>query len=375
MKVGWLYPHREKCGITTYSQDYSAAIDSLLVIMPLDPIRWLYDRRPFLADINSCDLLHIQYDTSAFMFHDHDFYLPLLRAVKIPIVVTLHEVYQTDFGVFPRTAIKGPLKWLKLIKYDIRHPVQTAANRHYAKSFCSHKILVHHEFHRTILLSRGIPAGIIRVLPHPVKISTAPHRFTFSKKPYLALSALGFINPTYNFDLLFAVLEQCPLSWTFTWIGGIRSPDHKPLYENIKKRIAANGWQQRFHITNWVSCEQQEYFLKTVDFVLAFFLSRSSSGSIARAMGAYKPILATPHPLINELVTSGMHHFINNRAFSPLLVTPPDPVAINKTLADVQNCNTRQKNLFMGLHTYVQATNYPQMALRLIDVYREFGIL
>lgn len=375
MKVGWLYPHREKCGITTYSQDYCAAIDSLLVIMPLDPMRWLYDRRPFLADINSCDLLHIQYDTSAFIFRNHDFYFPLLRAVKVPIVVTLHEVHHSDYNVFPRTAITGPLKWLKLITYDFRHPVVTAANRHCANSFCAQKILVHHEFHRTILLSRGVPAGIIRVLPHPVKISTAPRQFTLSKKPHLRLGALGFINPTYNFDLLFAVLEQCSLSWTFTWIGGVRTPDQQPLYEQIKKRIAANGWQQRFHITNWVSSEQQEYFLKTVDFVLAFFLSRSSSGSIARAMGAYKPILATAHPLVDELANGSMHHFSNNHAFAPLLVTPPDPATINNTLATVQSCSTQQKNLFMGLHAYVQATSYPQMALRLIDVYREFGIL
>lgn len=367
MNIGWIYPHRRRCGITQYSLDYMNALRKAVNIIDIDPRWWIIDRKRFMSAIKNCDALHLQYDTVAFMDRSRDFYGAMLLWVKVPIIVTLHEVYDEDPAVFPRSRLGGPfpLMQLKRIVWDLRHPVQRAFERQLRLRFGARRILVHHRYHNAILENKGIPGPLLKVIPHPVKQSAALRPFGFPDLPRVNIAVPGFINPAYNYDLLFDVLEKLCRPWTFTWIGGIRVDVHHPLMESLTARVSRLGWQDRFRFTGWVDENEMTSLLASVDCVLALFTKRSSSGSLARALGAFKPVIAADLPLVSEIVSGDPAS-----EEPPLLVAPPEAEAvvgrIERLLTDID----LQHRLYRGLSRYVEETSFERSAPKLLDLYR-----
>jgi hypothetical protein len=69
----------------------------------------------------------------------------------------------------------------------------------------------------------------------------------------------------------------------------------------LEQEIAGRGWSDKFVITGWVGNERRNELLRAAHFICAFFSHRSSSGSIASALGMKKIIFATDIPLTREL--------------------------------------------------------------------------
>ncbi len=372
MKVGWIYPHRERCGITRYSLDYIAALADAATIVDIDPQWWISDRRRFFPALYSCDLLHIQYDTAAFMNGRRDFFGPMMRHAMVPAIVTLHEVYDEDPAAFPRSRLTGrflPLR-LKQAVWDLRHPVQRAFERHVRRRFGARHLLVHQQYHADILIRKGIPEGLPKVFPHPVKRSAPVAAFSFSDLPHINLGVPGFINPSYDYDLLFSVLERLNRSWTFTWIGGIRTHEQQPLLDSLTARIARRNWQDRFHITGWISEEEMSSRLASIDLVPALFKTRSSSGSLARALGAGKPVIATDLPLTREIASFAIGITSAEPAPQPLLLSPADAGTIVDRIERLIVDRDYQKALSAALTAYCDAVSFETMAQKLIALYR-----
>jgi glycosyltransferase involved in cell wall biosynthesis len=362
VKIAWIFPQTERCGIALYSQSYLKHLDAKAAIERFDPHAFINDRKSFLSKINACDIVHIQYETSFFLNRNTDFYPRLCASIRRPIVVSLHEVYRQFPGVFPREDLTGDgmILRIKQFLYDRRHPVQTAWRKYLQTRFFGKQVIVHYEFQKEILCSLGIPKDKVLIVPHPVD--------TLSNDPPLSsrgpasgpahLASLGFINPNFNYDLLFDSLKLIDLPWRFTWVGGIRRGEDQALLDKLRSEIQTRGWDDRFRITGWVDSRERDGLLASADAVCALFSARSSSGSLLTCLAAGRLVVATPLPLTRELLREGVLH---------LVPATPEGVA-GGIRALISNTKLRE-TIHANVVRYQKETSYEKMSDRLFEIY------
>jgi glycosyltransferase involved in cell wall biosynthesis len=369
MNIGWIYPHRVRCGIAGYARDYADVLNGHVSIIDIDPQWWFSDRNRFRRSIAGCDIVHIQYDTAVFMNNRRDFFGAMTRSIAVPIVVSLHEVYEEDPSVYPRSRLHGafPLLQLRRLVWDARHPVQRAYTRHRARAFFADVLLVHHQYHRELLTGAGCASLPIRVIALPVKQYAGKRNTDPFGRGTLNLGAFGFINPLFDYDLLFDSLRLINRQWTFTWIGGIRTEQHLPLLDDLHRRIADEQWSDRFSISGWVTDDELPIRLNELHIAFALFTNRSSSASLARLFGTGKTVIATDIPLTRELFVA------NDAAGSPppLLLTDSTPRAVADAVERLCSDTALQATLRRGLDAYGTSRSFETMTRQLLDVYRE----
>jgi glycosyltransferase involved in cell wall biosynthesis len=368
MIVGWLFPDRERCGIAIYSRNYISALEKHCDIKSVNSDLWLDNPVKFSEELNSCDLIHIQYEPSFFSKRNHDYYTTLLRRLKRPLIVSLHEVYRQFPGVYPRDQIRGGLITSSIKKwyYDFRHPLQTAYTKHVSSGFGASQLLVHHQFQKRIL-EKKVPQNCrICVIPHPVMKVERSTLINRSPEGPLKLGTTGFINPEFNYPLLYETLEKLKCEWKFFWIGGLRIPEHRNLLDSIKQEIDRRDWTQKFIITDWVSDETQNYLLEKIDIYCAFFKNRSSSGSLARAMGACRCIIATESEIVHEINAMGENNCITAiDAEGTLIAQKIDSLSRDTKTSLMQ---------LEALNDYSIAFDFDSIALRLIQLYKSIAL-
>lgn len=368
MTAGWIYPHRNACGITRYSREYIETLRSDgMTVVEIDPLLLITNKPLFLSKVTLCDIIHVQYDTRSFTIRNRDFYLKMVERIGCPIIVTLHEVYEEDPFAFPRSAISGflPAKLLRRLIWHVRHPLQNAHRRHLRNGFGAAGLIVHHYYHIGILNKCGCPRLPVCVLPHPV-ISIAPSAlFRLTSLPEIHLGAVGSINPAFNYDLLFSVLERIKRPWTFTWIGGAKNTDQRLLLESIRAHVNNMGWSDRFLVTGVLSEEQMTKYLFKIDVALALFIHRSTSGSIARIIGACKPVVASDITLVREICDASPDE-------PPLLMVKPEPDSVTNAIENFITDPLLQKRLLEGMEKYRIKASYHSLVPMLRTFYRGY---
>jgi glycosyltransferase involved in cell wall biosynthesis len=362
MKIAWIFPDRERCGISLYAREYLRALAPLADVEPYDCRSCFQSVNDCAAAVNRCDVIHLQYETSFFQHAKNDPLRELFSRCAKPVVVSLHEVYEWFPGVFPRERItgRGIVLKCKQLLYDLRHPYQTLYARHAASSFHARLVLVHARYHRDILISHGVNSNAITVLPHPVKPAVRSSSRPFMEKGVLRLGSHGFINPAYDYTLLFDALKRITIPWHFTWIGGVRREEDRPLFDSLNKTIALNGWQGKISFTGWVAEDTRDRLLGEMDLYLALYSARSSSGSLATALGTQKCVIATDLPYTRELAGYAPIYLINKNSGESTAATI-------RHLVSSQN---EREQLLCRIPQYISEYSYSAMAARLLDLYR-----
>ncbi len=362
MVIGWLFPDRERCGIAIYSRNYCSALNIHCQILTVNSDHLLDGSSYPYEQLEQCDCIHIQYETSFFLKNGSDCYFNILKRLHKPLMVSLHEVYDQFPGVFPRDKIRDGtiLSPIKKWWYDKRHPYQTAYQRHLHEGFGASRLIVHHEFQKAILESKVPSSCRIVVLPMPIYQDTQV--FQSEKTKTLVLGTTGFINPEFDYDLLFITLANLKTDWIFTWIGGVRTPEYQHLLDTINREINSRNWSERFRITGWVSLEDQSRFLSGIDIYLALFKNRSSSASIARALGARKLIIATDNPIVTEINDSTGTDIIK--------VTRSERDALIDAIGSMSNNNAEISRYYRNIDQYVAKYNFNLMAHSMFDIYK-----
>lgn len=366
MKIAWLFPVEQKCGISFYSQEYIHSLKEFNKIETFDVYSCLQDINSSAKRLNAFDIIHIQYETSFFLNRNKRGYDLLCSKITKPIVVSLHEVYENFPGVFPRSKItgKGIFRKIKENIYDTRHPFQTLYNRHLSDGFYADTILVHACFQKDILVKKGLQKDIIDIVPMPVK---EPVVRKYGGKPKatmpqktLNLSTLGFINPNYDYQLLFNVLDKLEKSWHFTWIGGIRREEDSFILKYIKREVSSRNWENKFTITGWVTGNKRDELLDQTDIYLALFSARSSSLSVATALGARRIIIATALPLFREIIEN-----------TPVLcITSSDSNSVNENIDRIVKDSSLQKMYLYAIDNYIKQHSYRRMSKKITEIYR-----
>lgn len=367
MKIAWLFPVNQKCGISFYSLEYVKALGEFVEIETIDIQECLNSIKQYANRLNSFDIIHIQYETSLFLKGNYDSYKQLCNLITKSIVVSLHEVYENFPGVFPRSEIRGKnfVRKLKENIYDIRHPFQTLYNQHLSNSFHADKILVHANFQKDILIKKGIHKDIIEIIPMPIKEIkdiqpvAKPQQDTQNNNEF-NLSTLGFINLNYDYQLLFDVLDKLEIPWLFTWIGGTRREEDSSILNSIKQEISRRGWDNKFTITGWVMDEKRNELLAGTDIYLALFSARSSSLSLATALGARRIIIATTLPFSREIVKN-----------APIIcITPSDSSSVIENIDRITKNNSLQNTYLNAIDEYIKQHSYRAMSKKLTEIYK-----
>jgi len=182
-----------------------------------------------------------------------------------------------------------------------------------------------------------------------------------SERSALSLGATGFINPNYDYDLLFAALERLERAWHFSWIGGVRRVEDEQLADALRRRIAQRGWNDRFEITGWVSDEEQMKRCAALDMFLALFKHRSSSSSLMIAFAARLPVVGLPHPLFHEL----------NREKELVCIAEGGADAVARCIAELAGDEKRRRRLVAEVSAYAERHSFKQMSQRVFVLYQK----
>jgi len=361
MKIAWIFPQNKLCGISLYSQKYVKALRLNVPVECLGPLDYCNNKKALLEAIKSCQICHIQYETSFFLLKNKDFFLSMCSEIKRPIIVTLHEVYKQFPDVFPRDKIKGNFitKPIKEYVYDQRHPFAMAFARHVSKGFHADKIIVHAQFQKDILIEKGLTAAAIDVLPIPVQLIDNKKQNEWKNGQVLYLASTGFINSSYDYDLLFKTLDLLEMPWKFTWIGGVRRPEDQGLLEAIQSDVVKRGWANRFTITGEVSDEKRDAMLSDAHIYCAFFKHKSSSESLATAIGARLLIIVTKLPLTEEMTSE----------FPAMHLVDNDPESVAASIKKINSDGQVRKSLFNACEKYSHKYSYENMAKEMVSKY------
>jgi glycosyltransferase involved in cell wall biosynthesis len=363
MKVGWIAPLHKKCGIAFYAERYAEALSSYCTVIKLDPEDFVRSGTDFLSALTGCSCVHIQYETSFFLHGRADFYPDLCGRIGLKKIVTLHELYRTVPGVFPREDILGawPLKAIKRMAWDVRHPHWAAFARHQAAQFHADAVIVHSNFQKEILSDKRFDPDKIVVIPLPIRKSAAAEVFKVNVIRPAVLGATGFINPAYDYELLFRVLEAMTTEWRFIWVGGVRRDEDRRLLRWIEHEIDARGWRDRFTITGWVPDDERDRLLKGMHVFCAFFKERSSSESLGDAIAARTPVIACRIPLTEEISRYG-----------PVLVlAPSEPEAIALTILKTISDKALLQKIEQAQANYSETNSPANCARSLVALYEK----
>jgi glycosyltransferase involved in cell wall biosynthesis len=364
MKVCSVYPRTQHCGIALYGRNYQQAVHPLVSTthhLPTETL--LRSTSEALKECREYDVVDVQYETGLYLRGSQDRYLPFVQRSTKPLIVSLHEVWKEFPWVYPRSSLgdHGVLALLRKWLYDQRHPAVKNYRNHCAHHFGAARILVHWDYQKQILCEAGIEDHRIRSLPHPVPLpALGVEQPSFTDGP-LRLAGLGYFNPAYNYTLLLDTLQQLNYPWQFTWIGGSHTPAARSIELQFRREIEARGIGSSIKITGLVDGSTRDRHLNDCHCILALFHYRSSSGSIATAIGSERCIIATEIPLTREL----------QQRFGTVAIAESTPHQVSRAIEQLVNDSAQRRTLIESCSRFKTQWSYDAAALHLCALYNE----
>jgi glycosyltransferase involved in cell wall biosynthesis len=259
---------------------FSSLIDHYLSIKKINP-----------------DVIHIQFTTELYPKFFFLIFLLLLKTLKIPLIITQHEVnIEKRFFQIRTLFYEKPL--YKLV--DV--------------------IIIHSEFARNQLRLKGVAGNHIMTLPHGVHFSPSVDKFhsrdmiEIDHKAKVVLF-LGFILPhkgiEYVITALPNIIQRFPKT-LFIVAGETKDVDY---LRTLKKLVEERALHKNVKFTGYVPEDQLNTYLSSADVVVLPYSSITQSGILPLAVGAGIPVVASAVGGLKEVLKK---HFVG------LLVPPTD---------------------------------------------------
>jgi glycosyltransferase involved in cell wall biosynthesis len=131
--------------------------------------------------------------------------------------------------------------------------------------------------------------------------------------------------------------------------------------EKLQKEIGRRNWLDRFAITGTVSKEKRDELLSKTHIYCAFFKYKSSSESLATAIGGRTMILATSLPLMREM----------SENFPIMIIAPSEPSEMAKAIRRMATEKALQESLGKALARYCNEYKRERTAGRLVSFYEK----
>lgn len=306
-----------QCGIATFSKDLRDALDDALKpgavkVLAMDdhPESYDYPSEVFfqipqhkqsaylpaadMLNVNQIDVCSIQHEYGIYGGNDGSHLLEFARDLRMPIVTTLHTVLP-DPSPGQRTVLR------ELIKVSDRTVVM---------SRCAEQMLVD---------IYGAKPGRVAYIPHGIPdmamVDPEPFKRKFNVGGRKVILTFGLLSPGKGIEVVLRALpkivERHPDA-VYIILGAthphiVRREGH--AYRHSLERLVEElgmGNNVLFH-NRYVSLEELCSYINAADVYVTPYpnLQQITSGTLAYAMGAGKPVVSTPYLYAKEMLSDG----------------------------------------------------------------------
>ena len=304
------------CGIATYCGNLVAALDGRGVrsdVYPLAPHLWrsliARDVAELQADIaaqaSRYDLVHIQHEHGLFghavsykaAARNYGTILRLIRATGRPVVTTFHTDPLCSSPASRRLSLADAVRTLGR---------RMAWRKHVSRSFGPRlgrsAAIAHTPATRRSLVKRGIPAEVVRIIPHGCLPQRDLRLDSLSAKRRLGLPAssvlltmFGFVGGYKGHDIAVRALAKMPNQFHLAICGGAHPESQDRAFSSVIRLVKKLGLEHRVMITGWLPEESADLYAAATDICLAPYLDAtlSASGAITWALASGRPIVAS----------------------------------------------------------------------------------
>jgi glycosyltransferase involved in cell wall biosynthesis len=376
------YPHRE-CGIATFTQDLTLAIDNkfnpaiksrIIALNDQSTSIYNYNNRVFgeitateienyvnlAREINTrsdVKIVNIQHEFGLFGGSWGDYLIPFLQVIEKPVVVTFHSV------------LSGP-------EEELRNIVRSIAEK-------SAALVVMNKLSETILLKEyGIPKEKVVMIPHGIpQASFEPSdkfKLEHGFEGKIVLSTFGLLSPNkgiqYAIRALPEVVKKYP-NVIYLVLGATHPNIRKEkgeIYRNaLNVEVEKLGLKDHVKFYNkYLTIEEIISYLKATDIYISPTVDpdQSVSGTLSYAMGCGRPIVSTATAYAKYLVTAKNGILVNFRSANSI------SDAILKLLDDPKKMKSLSSEAYEVTRPMTWpnvATSYFKLYENLVDLERE----
>lgn len=368
--VTMLAPTRERCGIGDYSRRLADALRALPDIAAVTPLstpedaarmgsltalkHFVSDERHYAAlgrQLNAGDIAHIQHQYFFFggVAPHKNHFAALLKAIRVPVVMTVHEI-----------ADGGAVGWKRALigctnRRNFLHPA-------------IRQIIVHTAADAQKLHAMGVAEAQLSVLPVPVppalplpERDAARAALGVSGKRVLLM--FGFLSAKKGHSLALEALRDLPADVVLVFAGERHPDDPSDYVDRLREAITAQRLEKRAWITGYLPADRIPQVMAAADVALAPFLESSGSASLAHLLAYGLPVLASDIPPHRELLT---------QTPGSLLLFPVGSVGeLRRQILELLNDPALIASLREGAARFCAERSFAHIARQTVAIYRQ----
>ena len=369
------FPPR-KCGIATFTQDLTRAMDGLLETMVKSMVVAM-NAEKVVSDIYGREVI-FQIDQN-----NPDEYVRVAEALNQNDAVKLVNI-QHEFGIFGGDWGLNIIYFLstltkpKVINFHTVIPQPSQDLRHAARLLADNVngiTVMTHRSRRILIEDYGIPEQGIRVIPHGIHdgayISSKQAKAALGFSDKTVLSTFGMLNRgkglEYVIEALPAVVERYE---DFVYIiFGVTHPNilktEGETYRNsLIERIYRLGLADHVKMyNNYLPLPKLLKMLKATDIYISASLdpNQAVSGTLSYALGMGRPVISTAFAQAKEDVTADVGILVDFR----------DPQAFTDAISSFMEDKDRQMNLGKNAYFKTRGWTWPNVAIKYAKYFSE----
>jgi glycosyltransferase involved in cell wall biosynthesis len=367
------YPPRQ-CGIATFTSDLARAVRGrtegrlrtivLALDEPDDDLHYPeevayridqhdnpdYVRAAEFLNYNKVRAVSVQHEFGIFGGRDGAYLLDLLRELRCPIITTFHTVLQE-----PSESQREVMDELIVL---------------------SSKLVVMSERGvRFLQQVYGAPPEKVRLIHHGVPeiplVEPDNYKAQFEMAGRDVLLTFGLLSPgkgiEYALQALPPVVREFP-DLCYIILGATHPnivKEHGESYRLSLQRLARDLGLQRnvLFSARFVSLEELCEFLKAADYYVTPYLNREqiTSGTLAYALGAGKPIVSTPYWYAEELLADGRGRLVDFR----------DPTPMSEAFLELLRNPEHVRDMRMNAYEFSRRMTWHEVGGQYLETFRE----
>ena len=369
------FPPR-KCGIATFTQDLTRAMDGLLETMVKSMVVAM-NAEKVVSDIYGREVI-FQIDQN-----NPDEYVRVAEALNQNDAVKLVNI-QHEFGIFGGDWGLNIIYFLstltkpKVINFhtvipqpsqDLRHAVRLLADNVNGITVMTHRS------RRILIEDYGIPEQGIRVIPHGIHdgayISSKQAKAALGFSDKTVLSTFGMLNRgkglEYVIEALPAVVERYK-DFVYIIFGAthpnILKTEGETYRNSLIERIYRLGLDDHVKMYNqYFPLPKLLKMLKATDIYISASLdpNQAVSGTLSYALGMGRPVISTAFAQAKEDVTADVGILVDFR----------DPQAFTDAISSFMEDKDRQMNLGKNAYFKTRGWTWPNVAIKYAKYFSE----
>ncbi|MBU1998374.1 MAG: glycosyltransferase [Candidatus Omnitrophica bacterium] len=376
LKVAYCTPWNiARDGIADYSEYLVAELRKNDLEVKILPLGYYISGKAFYEQLakeaNLCDICHIQFNYLYFNgeMPYRNMFIYFLRLVKVPVVITCHEVRLVDKAVIQagkrdfRTGIyNNTLGFWRALSYFMHRKIFAMA----------HKIIVHTQSQlelarslvedksKIIFLTHGIP--VIPAADLSYDAGQAKKELGLENKRVLTI--FGFVNTRKNYFLALDALKLLSQDVVLLIAGGPMTDNATDtlFFMQLQMGVVEAGLGERVKITGYIKGEGSARIMAATDIALALFSSDTGSGALSLYLAYHKPVIAS---------NIRSHIEINNSIQCLDILNKNDPDELKSRTNFMLGNADKRKLLIKGASEYAREYSYSRIASRTARIYRE----